>query len=78
MKGATIAVFEPDIETRPWREHHRLDDALYQKQIEYLLSHSSFYQQKLRDEGLPTAARIGGLDAIGALPLTEKSEVKAS
>ncbi|MET0940327.1 MAG: AMP-binding protein [Mesorhizobium sp.] len=78
MKGATIAVFEPDIETRPWREQHRLDDALYQKQIEYLLSHSSFYQQKLRDEGLPTAARIGGLDAIGALPLTEKSEVKAS
>ena len=71
-------MFEPDVETLPWREQVRVDDALYRQQVEYLLAHSRFYQVKLRDAGLGTPEKIGGLDAIAAIPLTEKSEIRAS
>jgi phenylacetate-CoA ligase len=71
-------MLEPDIETLPWREQVRLDDALYRKQIEYLLARSRFYQTKLRSAGLGTPDKIGGLDAIAGLPFTEKSEIRAS
>ena len=55
-----------------------MDDALYRQQVEYLLAHSRFYQVKLRDAELGTPDKIGGLDAITAIPLTEKSEIRAS
>ncbi len=71
-------MFEPDVETLPWREQVRVDDALYRQQVEYLLAHSRFYQVKLRDAELGTPDKIGGLDAITAIPLTEKSEIRAS
>ncbi|ACP23540.1 putative phenylacetate--CoA ligase (plasmid) [Sinorhizobium fredii NGR234] len=71
-------MFEPHVETLPWRDQIRSDDALYRKQIAYLLAHSRFYQGKLRDAGFETVERIGGLEAIAELPLTEKSEVRAS
>jgi phenylacetate-CoA ligase len=70
-------MFEPDVETLPWREQIRLDDAHYRIEIEYLLSRSRFYQSKLREAGLASPEQIGGLDAIAALPFTEKSEIKA-
>ncbi len=71
-------MLEPDIEKFPWSEQFRLDDVLYRKQIEYLLAHSRFYQAKLDRAGLGTPGQIGGLDAIAAVPFTEKSEIKAS
>jgi phenylacetate-CoA ligase len=71
-------MLEPDVETLPWSEQVRLDDWLYRKQIEYLLARSDFYRMKLRDAGLETPEKIGGLDAIAGLPFTEKSEFRAS
>ncbi|MEY9999518.1 phenylacetate--CoA ligase family protein [Sinorhizobium fredii] len=71
-------MFEPDVETLPWREQIRLDDALYRKQVAYLMARSRFYQGKLRDAGFETAESVGGLNAIAGLPLTEKSEIRAS
>ncbi|THK34413.1 phenylacetate--CoA ligase family protein [Ensifer sp. MPMI2T] len=71
-------MLDPEIETLPWREQVRLDDQLYRQQIEYLLVRSRFYQTKLETAGFGTAARIGGLAAIAELPLTEKSEIRAS
>ena len=71
-------MLEPEIETRPWEEQLRLDDAAYRSQIGYLMRHSRFYQQKLGAAGLRTAEEAGGLDAMAALPFTEKSEIRAS
>ncbi|WP_421462294.1 phenylacetate--CoA ligase family protein [Aurantimonas sp. NFXS3] len=69
---------EPEIETLPWQEQHRQDDALYRQQIGYLLEHSRFYQKKLQDAGFETAGQVGGLDDLAALPLTEKDELRAT
>lgn len=71
-------MLEPDIETLPWREQVRLDDALYRKQVGYLLARSRFYQAKLCSAGLATPEKIGGLEAIAELPLTGKDEIRAS
>lgn len=71
-------MLEPELETLPWREQVKLDDALYRKQIGYLLARSRFYQTKLRSAGFPMAAKIGGLEAITELPLTGKDEIRAS
>ncbi|AFL50153.1 phenylacetate-CoA ligase [Sinorhizobium fredii] len=71
-------MLEPDVETLPWRDQIRSDDALYRNQVAYLMAHSRFYQLKLRDAGFDTAEKIGGLDAIADLPLTAKSEIRAS
>ena len=54
------------------------DDALYRRQIAYLLAHSRFYREKLAAAGFANAAAVGGLDAIAALPFTEKDELRAS
>ncbi|WP_018238190.1 phenylacetate--CoA ligase family protein [Ensifer sp. BR816] len=71
-------MLEPDVETLPWRDQIRSDDALYRKQLTYLVTRSRFYQGKLRDAGFETAESVGGLDAIAGLPLTEKGEIRAS
>jgi phenylacetate-CoA ligase len=71
-------MLEPDLETMPWSEQAQLDDALYRRQIEYLLARSRFYQAKLRQAGFRAPETIGGLDAIARLPFTEKSEIRAS
>tara|TARA_R110002020_G_scaffold15143_44_gene53981 strand:- start:16983 stop:18299 length:1317 start_codon:yes stop_codon:yes gene_type:complete len=69
---------EPEIEARPWPEQRRLDDALYREQVAYLLGHSRFYRAKLGDAGFDTPEKIGGLDDIAALPMTEKDELRAT
>lgn len=69
---------EPEIETLPWPEQQRLDDALYRKQVAYLLAHSRFYQAKLVDAGFDTPEKIGRLADIAALPMTEKDELRAT
>jgi phenylacetate-CoA ligase len=71
-------MYEPEIESLPWAKQQNLDDALYRRQIAYLLGNSRFYQIKLIEAGFDTAGKIGGLDDIAALPLTEKDELRAS
>ncbi len=69
---------EPEIESRPWEEQHALDDAAYRRQVEYLLANSRFYRHKLAEAGFDTAEKIGGLDRIADLPMTEKDELRRS
>ena len=68
----------PEVERLPWSEQIRLDDASYRNQVAYLLAYSRFYRSKLGEAGFTTSGRIGGLEAIADLPLTEKSEIRAS
>jgi phenylacetate-CoA ligase len=68
----------PDIETLPWAEQRRIDDASYRRQIAYLMARSRFYRDKLAAAGLRTAEAVGGLDGIARLPLTDKDELRAT
>jgi phenylacetate-CoA ligase len=71
-------MFDPEVETRPWADQLALDDVSYRAQIAYLYERSAFYREKLRRAGFARAEDAGGLDDIARLPLTEKSEVKAT
>jgi len=73
-----MAMVEPDIEQAPWEEQARSDAPLYLEQIEYLFAHSRFYRGKLERAGFATHGAVGGLEAIAALPLTEKDELRRS
>ena len=44
----------------------------------YLLERSAFYREKLAAAGIESAAAAGGLEEIARLPLTEKSELRAT
>jgi phenylacetate-CoA ligase len=65
-------MLEPEIETRRWDEQLALDDESYREQLAYVLERSPFYREKL------SGIEPGGLDEIAQLPLTEKSEIKAT
>jgi phenylacetate-CoA ligase len=55
------------------------DDATaYRAQLAYLFARSAFYRDKLTAAGVASAADAGPLAAIGALPLTEKHELRAT
>src|SRR3954467_2551562 len=54
------------------------DDAAYREQLAYLFERSRFYRDKLAAAGVASADDAGGLDAIAALPLTEKAELRAT
>jgi phenylacetate-CoA ligase len=69
-------MLEPDIETLPWPEQLRLDDASYRLQLTYLFERSRFYREKLGAAGFTSAEAAGGLGDIARIPLTEKAEVK--
>ena len=71
-------MFAPSVETRSPKEQFSLDNASYRTQVEYLFEHSRFYQQKLKAADLANAKAVGGLGDIGALPFTEKAELRAS
>ncbi len=73
-----MAMVEPDIESAPWEDEARRDASLYLQQIEYLFAHSRFYRGKLERAGFATHGAVGGLEAIAALPLTEKDELRRS
>jgi phenylacetate-CoA ligase len=66
----------PEVETRPWDEQLALDDASYREQLAYLYERSAFYREKLGAAGIGSPSDAGGLEAIAALPLTEKRELK--
>ena len=73
-----MPMVEPEIESAPWEEQARADAPLYLRQIEYLFERSRFYRGKLERAGFATHGAVGGLEAIAALPLTEKDELRAS
>ncbi|MGE0503235.1 MAG: hypothetical protein AB7I79_21060 [Rhizobiaceae bacterium] len=52
-------MLEPEIETMPWSEQARRDDASYRTQLEYLFANSRFYRAKLADTAFATAAQAG-------------------
>ena len=68
----------PEIESRPWAEHVAADDPSYRTQLAYLFDRSAFYRQKLAAAGFPSDRAAGGLADIAQLPLTEKSEIRAT
>ena len=71
-------MLEPDVETRPWSDQLAIDDAHYRGQLAYLFERSAFYREKLAAAGVEDAHSAGGLAQITELPLTEKSELKAT
>jgi phenylacetate-CoA ligase len=73
-----MPMVDPDIESRPWVAQARSDAPLYLDQIAYLFERSHFYRGKLERAGFATHGAVGGLEAIAALPLTEKDELRAS
>jgi phenylacetate-CoA ligase len=68
----------PEVETRSWAEQLEADDRSYRAQLEYLFERSPFYREKLAAAGVAHAEAAGGLDEIAQLPLTDKSELKAT
>src|SRR5204863_2210784 len=52
--------------------------ATYRKQIERLFERSAFYREKLHAAGFDSAAAVGGIENITALPFTEKDELRKS
>ena len=71
-------MLEPEVETRPWDEQLAMDDTSYRAQLVYLFERSPFYRDKLRAAGFASADDADGLSEIGDLPLTEKTELKAT
>jgi phenylacetate-CoA ligase len=68
----------PEIETRPWAEQPAVDDENYRSQLDYVFDRSAFYREKLGAAGLDSHRAAGGLADIAQLPLTEKSELRAT
>jgi phenylacetate-CoA ligase len=68
----------PEVETRPWEEQLAVDDASYRTQLAYLFDRSAFYREKLAAAGFASARSAGGLVDIAQLPLTDKSELRAT
>ena len=50
----------------------------YERQVARLLERSAFYRRKLAAAGFDSAAAVGGLERIAALPFTTKDELRAS
>ena len=71
-------MLEPEVESRPWDEQLELDAASYRTQVAWLLERSAFYREKLGAAGISSPEDAGALADIARLPLTEKSEVKAT
>ena len=68
----------PEIEIRPWAEQVAVDDPSYRTQLAYVFDRSAFYREKLAAAGFPSERAAGGLADIVQLPLTEKSEIRAT
>ncbi len=68
----------PEVEGRPWPEQVAIDDASYRSQLAYLFDRSDFYRGKLAAAGIDSPEAAGGLAAIAQLPLTDKSELRAT
>ena len=53
-------------------------DEAYRRQVAALYERSPFYREKLSAAGFVSPRSVGGVAAIGALPFTEKDELRAS
>ncbi|MGI1664228.1 phenylacetate--CoA ligase family protein [Palleronia sp. KMU-117] len=73
-----MTMHAPAIEMAPWADQASRDDAAYRAQIAYLFRNSAFYRDRLRNAGFATPEDAGGLDAITALPFTEKDDLRAT
>jgi phenylacetate-CoA ligase len=71
-------MLDAEVEARPWDEQLALDDGSYRTQLAYLFERSPFYREKLTAAGFSSAEAAGGLGDIAELPLTEKSELRAT
>jgi phenylacetate-CoA ligase len=71
-------MLDSEVETRPWEEQLVLDDASYRNQLAYLFDRSAFYREKLAAAGFASHSAAGALADIAQLPLTEKSEIRAT
>ena len=71
-------ILAPDVETRPWAQQLVVDDVSYRAQLAYLFERSPFYRAKLAEAGFTSPPAAGGLAEIAQLPLTEKSELRAT
>jgi phenylacetate-CoA ligase len=71
-------MLSPEVEARSWDEQFAIDDRSYRDQLAYLLARSPFYRAKLLASGIASVGEAGGLAEIGALPLTDKHELKAT
>jgi phenylacetate-CoA ligase len=66
------------VDDTPWSEQRALDETSYKAQIDYLISHSTFYREKLAAAGIRSSKDAGGLRDLHVLPFTEKDELRAS
>jgi len=71
-------IHDPEVETRSQAEQFGRDRETYRNQIRMLFERSLFYREKFRAAGFDDAEAVGPLDDIGALPFTEKDEIRAS
>ncbi len=68
---------DPAAETLPWEAQAAADDAAYRAEVGYLFARSPFFSERLVAAGFADAASVGGLEAIAALPLTGKDDLRA-
>lgn len=73
-----MTMHAPIVETAPWSGQMAQDDAAYRAQVLYLMERSEFYRDLMRNAGFADADAVGGLDEIGALPFTEKDDLRAT
>jgi phenylacetate-CoA ligase len=71
-------MLDAEVEARPWDEQLADDADRYRTQLAYLFERSAFYRAKLAAAGFSSAEAAGGLGDIAWLPLTEKSELRAT
>jgi phenylacetate-CoA ligase len=71
-------MLDAEVEARPWDEQLADDADRYRTQLAYLFERSAFYREKLAAAGFSSAEAAGGLSDIARLPLTEKSELRAT
>lgn len=72
--STTDELFDPEFETLTAKAVRQYQDAAWERQWDYVRSHSAFYQRKLEAF---TSHRIT-LDDLQDLPLTEKDELRVS
>jgi phenylacetate-CoA ligase len=63
-------ILEPQVETRSPAEQLELDDESFRTQVAYLRERSQLYRERV--------ATVSGLADIARLPLTDKSEIRAT
>jgi len=71
-------MLDAEVEARPWDEQLADDADRYRTQVAYLFERSAFYREKLAAAGFSSAEAAGDLRDIARLPLTEKSELRAT